>query len=439
MANETQQRFYQLPSGMWVDAMTGQRAPELIYLKEAMISAASPKAQAQAAQVEKRYPEQYTAWLYDEKNLSLPKISDYSTFLNTVNEAGDVLARPSNRISSLPKEGEKGGGTIDFIESVFPTSYWGNAMQDASKGNTRNAIGNILLGGASALSGPVAGKVTKLAQFLPFLGEAPATASTAVKVAKKFIPWLLGNTVEAKTFGEAEDIILNRPPSTPVYPYPARPASPATRNMSMTAEEYAKMVAANQNRTDAGGRSGMGATSAPVRPEFGTFEPPVPVSPSAPIATIPPPAQLPLTPEQMDYYGEEMSGINKLYQQTLADIAKDQEQGQLGYARIGQAAQRQAAGAAVDIGNQMAGSGIGSSPAAAFGAEQMVQAPLVQKRQANRLNLDQLLGQLEKQKTQAGTTMDMSKLGLKRWETMQKAANTAGQVQSGYQNYWGGI
>jgi len=439
MANETQQRFYQLPSGMWVDAMTGQRAPELIYLKEAMISAASPKAQAQAAQVEKRYPEQYTAWLYDEKNLSLPKISDYSTFLNTVNEAGDVLARPSNRISSLPKEGEKGGGTIDFIESVFPASYWGNAMQDASKGNTRNAIGNILLGGASALSGPVAGKVTKLAQFLPFLGEAPATASTAVKVAKKFIPWLLGNTVEAKTFGEAEDIILNRPPSTPVYPYPARPASPATRNMSMTAEEYAKMVAANQNRTDAGGRSGMGATSAPVRPEFGTFEPPVPVSPSAPIATIPPPAQLPLTPEQMDYYGEEMSGINKLYQQTLADIAKDQEQGQLGYARIGQAAQRQAAGAAVDIGNQMAGSGIGSSPAAAFGAEQMVQAPLVQKRQANRLNLDQLLGQLEKQKTQAGTTMDMSKLGLKRWETMQKAANTAGQVQSGYQNYWGGI
>jgi len=439
MANETQQRFYQLPSGMWVDAMTGQRAPELIYLKEAMISAASPKAQAQASQVEKRYPEQYTAWLYDEKNLSLPKISDYSTLLNTVNEAGKILARPSDRIGFLPKEGERGGGTVDFIESVLPSYGFGNAMQEASKGNTINAIGNILLGGASALSGPVAGKVTKLAKFLPFLSEAGPAASTAVKVAKKVVPWFLGNAVEAKVFGEAEDFVTSKPPSTPVYPYPARPASPATRDMSMTAEERAAMIAANQNRTDAQGRSGMGATSAPVRPEFGTFEPPVPVSSSAPIATIPPPAQLPLTPDQMDYYGEEMSGINKLYQQTLADIAKDQEQGQLGYARIGQAAQRQAAGAAVDIGNQMAGSGIGSSPAAAFGAEQMVQAPLVQKRQANRLNLDQLLGQLEKQKTQAGTTMDMSKLGLKRWEAMQRAANTSGQVQAGYQNYWGGI
>jgi len=141
----------------------------------------------------------------------------------------------------------------------------------------------------------------------------------------------------------------------------------------------------------------------------------------------------------MDYYGEEMSGINRLYSQTLADIAKEQEQGQLGYARIGQAAQRRAAGSAQDVANQMAASTVGGSPAAAFGAEQMVQAPLVQQRQTNRLNLDQLLAQLQKQKTQAGTTMDTSKLNLRRWEAMQRAANTSGQVQAGYQNSLGGM
>jgi hypothetical protein len=87
----------------------------------------------------------------------------------------------------------------------------------------------------------------------------------------------------------------------------------------------------------------------------------------------------------------------------------------------------------------MAGSSIGGSPAAAFGAEQMVQAPLVQQRQANRLNLDQLLAQLQKQRTQAGTAMDMSKVGLNRWMTQQQAANTRSQIESGYRNSLGGM
>jgi len=422
MANETQQRFYQLRSGMWVDAMTGQQAPELLYLKEAMIEAASKKAQAQAAKVEREYPEEYRAWLYDEKNLSLPKPSDYSTTLNTVNEFGSILQNPLER-AGVPKF--KGRG---ILEQISPTYYFGKGLQESRKGNVAGGLGYTALSGASLLGDVAAAKVLPFASKLPFVKNIP--------VVRKALPWFLSQLPaqvgETLGLGAVESISTNKP-STPVYPYPQ------TRDMSMTAQERAAVVAANQNRTDAQGRSGMGATSAPVRPEFDTFEAPAALPPGTSIATIPPPAQLPLTPDQMDYYGEEMSGINKLYKQTLADIAQQQEQGQLGYARIGQAAQRQAAGAAVDIGNQMAGSGIGSSPAAAFGAEQMVQAPLVQKRQANRLNLDQLLGQLEKQKTQAGTTMDMSKLNLKRWEAMQKAANTSGQVQSGYQNYFGGM
>lgn len=426
MATDKQQRFYQLRNGMWVDAMTGQQAPELLYLKEAMISNASSKAQAQAAKVEREHPEQYEAWLYDETNLTLPKPSDYSTFLNTVNEMGDILKRPSDRIGFLPQKGERGGGTVDIVESALPTYWFGNGLQEARQGNTGKAIGSMLLGGASALTGPTV-------KILPWLNKIPVVSR--LPLINQVAPWVARNYAEAKAYGKAENAVTSKP-STPVYPYAQ------TRDMSMTAEEYAKMAEANKNRTDAQGRSGMGATSVlpgRPRPEFDTFEPPAPLAPGTSIATIPPPAQLPLTPDQMDYYGEEMSGINRLYSQTLADIAQQQEQGQLGYARIGQAAQRQAAGAAVDIGNQMAGSGIGSSPAAAFGAEQMVQAPLVQKRQANRLNLDQLLSQLQKQKTQAGTTMDTSKLNLRRWEAMQRAANTSGQVQAGYQNSLGGM
>jgi hypothetical protein len=467
MATEKQQRFYQLPNGMWIDAMTGQRSPSIVNLKEALIEAASKKAQAQAAKVERERPEEYEAWLYDPTSTSIPKISDYSTFLNTVNEFGKILSRPSDSIGFLPKEGERGGGFVDFIESTLPSYGFGRGMQEASQGNTVNAIGNILLGGASALSGPVAGKVTKLAKFLPFLNEAGPAASTAVKVAKKFVPWLLGNAAEAKVFGEAEDFVTSKPPSTTVYPYPQN------RDMSMTPEQAARRAAANQNRTDAQGRSGMGATSVlpgpqnrtdaagnsgmggrrtvytdgvrppggypGVHPDFGTFEAPVPVSPSAPIARVPMPALNPPTPEDQGYYGDQLTAIDKLYKQTLADIAQDEEQGQLNYARIGQAAQRKAAGAAQDVANQMASSTVGGSPAAAFGAEQMVQAPLVQQRQANRLNLNQLLAQLQKQKTQAGTAMDMSKVGLNRWMAEQRAANTRSQIQSGYQNSFGGM
>ena len=445
MATEKQQRFYQLPNGMWVDAMTGQRSPSIVNLKEALIEAASPKAQARASRVEEERPEEYEAWLYDPTNISLPKPSDYSTLINTFNESAKILGNPSDSIGFLPKEG-KVGSFINFLETLSPTTYVGRGMLEGSKGNYRGSAQNFGTAFASIFPGTKVGREVASRFFPKILGRVAGDTRKVVP----FIKQTVQRSSSGLPFAASQALPTSTKPSTPVYPYPARPASPATREV-MTADQMERRAAAERNRTDAQGRSGMGATSTVytdgVRPPGGVpgarpelnVGPPVPVSPSAPIARVPMPALSPLSPEELGQYGEDLTAIDKLYKQTLADIAQDEEQGQLGYARVGQAAQRRAAGAAVDIGNQMAGSGIGSSPAAAFGAEQMVQAPLVQQRQANRLNLDQLLAQLQKQRTQAGTAMDMSKVGLNRWMTQQRAANTRSQIESGYRNSLGGM
>jgi hypothetical protein len=429
MATEKQQRFYQLPNGMWIDAMTGQRSPSIVNLKEALIEAASKKTQAQVSQVEKRYPEEYLNWLNDPTSTSIPKISDYSTTLNTVNEFGKILERPLDRLG-VPKFTGRG-----VLEELSPTSYFGRGIQESRKGNAVGGIVNSVLAGASLLSGPLAGKIAPIASRIPFINQAPKVVKAVSSAVSQGPETLIGNTYR---------ILTENKPSTPVYPY-------AQGNNVMTADQMERRAAAERNRTDAAGNSGMGGRNTVytdgVRPPGGVpgarpelnVGPPVPVAPGAPIARVPMPALSPLSPEELGQYGQDLTAIDKLYKQTLADIAQEEEQGQLGYARVGQAAQRRAAGSAQDLANQMAGSSIGGSPAAAFGAEQMVQAPLVQQRQANRLNLDQLLAQLQKQRTQAGTAMDMSKVGLNRWMTQQQAANTRSQIESGYRNSLGGM
>lgn len=437
MATDKQQRFYQLSNGMWIDAMTGQQSPSIVNLKEALIEAASPKAQAQAAKVEREHPERYEAWLYDETNLKLPKPSDYSTFLDVVNEFGVGLERPLDRLG-VPKFTGRG-----VLEELSPTSFFGRGIQESRKGNAVGGVVNSVLAGGSLFSGPLAGKI------LPYVSRVPLPS-----VANKPLSWLLDKVPAAVSSVVAqipETIVGNvytnattNKPSTPAYAY-------AQGSNFMTADQMERRAAMERNRTDAAGNSGMGGRNTlytdGVRPPGGypgarpelNVGPPVPVAPGAPIARVPMPALNPLSPEELGQYGADLTAIDKLYKQTLADIAQEEEQGQLGYARVGQAAQRRAAGSAQDLANQMAGSSIGGSPAAAFGAEQMVQAPLVQQRQANRLNLDQLLSQLQKQKTQAGTAMDMSKVGLNRWMTQQRAANTRSQIESGYQNSLGGM
>ena len=119
MANETQQRFYQLPSGMWVDAMTGQRAPELIYLKEAMISNASTKAQGLVAKVERDYPEQYRAWLNDPTNLTLPKPSEYNAATTGFNRFATGMADPFGSLG-IPITGSV-GTVLDIAQTFMPT------------------------------------------------------------------------------------------------------------------------------------------------------------------------------------------------------------------------------------------------------------------------------------------------------------------------------
>ena len=436
MATDKQQRFYQLSNGMWIDAMTGQQAPELLYLKEALIEAASPKAQAQAAKVEREYPEQYRSWLYDPANISLPKPSDYNALTTGFNRFATGMADPFGTFG-LPDTG-KLGGALNIVESFMPTTYVGKGMQEGYKGNAASSAAQFGLGFASIFPATTIGrKTSQVASQL--LGRLPFVSSggTVDRLAR----FLGSNYAEGKVANKADEIKQDK---EPVYPY-------AQGSNFMTADQMERRAAMERNRTDAAGNSGMGGRNTVytdgVRPPGGypgarpelNVGPPVPVSPSAPIARVPMPALNPPTPEEQAYYGDQLTGIDKLYKQTLADIAQEQEQGQLSYARVGQTAQRRAAGSAQDLANQMAGSSIGGSPAAAFGAEQMVQAPLVQQRQANRLNLDQLLSQLQKKRTQAGTAMDMSKVGLNRWLAEQRAANTRSQIESGYQNSLGGM
>ena len=272
-------------------------------------------------------------------------------------------------------------------------------------------------------------------------GNFKQAASEGIRTAGAFIP---GGIVRSVLGGLGADFVAGRLENKNQNGVPFTTGSLLPgRSYTMTPAQQAAMAAANQNRTDAAGNSGMGGRRVVSLPSgsrpSGGFPGAVAATPAAPATPAALPALLPLTPDQQSQYGEEMSAINNLYKQTLAQLAQEGEQGQLDYARVGQSAQRQAAGSAQDIASQMASSGLADSPASAFGAEQMVQAPLVQQRQANRLNLNQLLAQIQKQKTQAGTAMDMSKVGLNRLIAAQRAANTASQVNAGYQNFLGGM
>jgi hypothetical protein len=391
------------------------------------------------------------------------KRKNRSGFRNLLSDLGGIGKDLTKAETWANPGGENATGAFGFVNAanrVFnPFTSIGQAKLEYNKGNYAGIASNL---GLAALKATPFGKGRVVTQFGKGLrsgtvtrGPGLAAGFTRARYATR-APFTnpvtafsnagkIGKAVQVAGAGAGaygyNDYIQN------AYKNNLTASSVLPGNNVMSPEA----VAANRNRTDAAGNSGMGGRNTVytdgVRPPGGVpgarpelnVGPPTAVDPAAPIAQVPMPALNPLSPEELGQYGEDLTAIDKLYKQTLADIAQDEEQGQLGYARVGQAAQRRAAGAAVDIGNQLVGSGIGSSPAAAFGAEQMVQAPLVQQRQANRLNLDQLLAQLQKQKTQAGTAMDMSKVGLNRWMTQQRAANTRSQIESGYRNSLGGM
>lgn len=214
---------------------------------------------------------------------------------------------------------------------------------------------------------------------------------------------------------------------------PGQPAASSVlpgRDMSMTAEQRAAMVAANQNRTDAAGNSGMGGrqtvpAGAGAGPGKGS---------AAAAGNL---GLLGLDPDQLAQTGESLTSLEKMYQDALNQYTLAEQQGQQGYTQNVQGARRQATGTEQDLASQLAASGLDISPASAFGAGQIANAPRQAQETAARKSLDQLLAEITTGRTQAKTKRDTDKLMINRLINDYRIKNTLAAQQAGY-NAMGG-
>jgi hypothetical protein len=161
-------------------------------------------------------------------------------------------------------------------------------------------------------------------------------------------------------------------------------------------------------------------------------------TPSAP-ATPAAPGLLPLSPEQIDMFGQERLAAEQAYEDLLNEQKLQKSQAQQNYTQDVQNYQRYAAGSAADLAGQMMSAeyGTGSSPATAFGIEEMVQSPLVSRSLAARKNLDQYLAGLVEKQKQAKAQKDAAMLNIKKQETQARVDNTFNQQLAGYQGIGG--
>lgn len=206
----------------------------------------------------------------------------------------------------------------------------------------------------------------------------------------------------AGVYGYGSEIIQGSKPM-------ASDVLPGTRDMSMTADQMERRAAMERNRTDAAGNSGMGGRR--VVGDVGVEQRPPGGYPGAPAAAVPAPLDLaPLTPEQLNATGQDLVELEQVYQDALNQYGLAEKRGQQGYVQDVQGARRQAAGSAQDLANQLASAGLDISPAAAFGAGQMTNAPRMARETSARKTLDQLLAEITTGRTQARTKRDRDKL-----------------------------
>ena len=146
------------------------------------------------------------------------------------------------------------------------------------------------------------------------------------------------------------------------------------------------------------------------------------------------PGLLPLTPEQIWESGQEMTAAEKAYSDLLNEQKLQKAQAQREYTQQVQGLQRQAAGQAVDIAGQMAGSGLDISPAAAFGVEQTTQAPLVAGSQQARKSLDQYMADLVAAQKKAKAARDATIMNINSKKKMWQVSNTLASQRDAYGN-----
>lgn len=330
-------------------------------------------------------------------------------------------------------------GGINSI--VNPISNVGAAKVDINEGNWKGALFNTglaaagIFGGAQGLGGALTlgGRAVKAGSKGAKMFEALNAGMQGTSGLRKgaalwrgINPSKLGKAGSlfgAVTGGQAVYSLLNDKPKQPT----ASSVLPG-RDMTMTAQQYADMAAANKNRTDAAGNSGMGGRQTVPAPGAGTG----PGRGSAAAAGAGKVGLLGLDPDQLAQTGESLTSLEKMYQDALNQYTLAEDQGRQGYTQNVQGARRQATGTEQDLASQLAASGLDISPASAFGAGQIANAPRQAQETAARKSLDQLLAEITTGKTQAKTKRDTDKLMINRLINDYRIKNTLAAQQAGY-------
>jgi hypothetical protein len=421
------------------------------------------------------------------------RLTNFDTWANP---AGDnptgTLARVGKINTELNPFSKFGNAGRAFTEGDYKKAAW-----EALKGAGQTVSYASLAGSGAALAGrvPVAGNVLSRGTLGGAFGINAARAGGA-----GIVPQIIGGLTGGwggplgRVLGTASTIgaglgaygAFTGPtgapkPQTSGSVLPGRPQPPAgtpgtgSVGTVMTPEQQQAMADANKNRTDASGSSGPGGgrnyidwrdwfLSKGQSPEEAarlaklyvdtniawtsegkaeleayrnkqTSTGAAPAAPTAPAA----PGLLPLSPEQIDMFGQERLAAEKAYEDLLNEQKLQKSQAQQNYTQDVQNYQRYAAGSAADLAGQMMNAeyGTGSSPATAFGIEELVQSPLVSRSLAARKNLDQYLAGLVEKQKQAKAQKDAAMLNIKKQETQARVDNTFNQQLAGYQGLSG--
>lgn len=313
---------------------------------------------------------------------------------------------------------------VGGVNTIFnPISNFGAAKVDLNKGNWKGALLNTGMGAAGLLGG--AGTLSSFgkAGAAGARGAGLLTDAYRIRNATKGAKVLTGLGAAGNVAALA-GILTSKPGQ------PATSPKPSGRDMSMTAKQYADMAAANKNRTDAQGRSGMGGPGVPTTLETNERAPGGSSTGSAGSAGKV--GLLGLDPDQLASTGESLTALEKMYQDALNQYTLAEQQGQQGYTQSVQGARRQATGTEQDLASQLAASGLDISPASAFGAGQIANAPRQAQETAARKSLDQLLAEITTGRTQARTKRDTDKLMINRLINDYRIKNTLAAQQAGY-------
>jgi hypothetical protein len=266
-------------------------------------------------------------------------------------------------------------------------------------------------------------------------GDFREAAADTLRGASFFVPggFLASSARGAVLEGGAEliDVKDSNVKDSNGIPFTKEPLLSQTRDMTMTAEEMQRRAAMERNRTDAAGNSGMGGRNTVytdgVRPPGGY------PGAAVPGAAVPAPLDLaPLDAGQLSSTGQSLVMLEQIYQDALNQYGLGEKQGRQAYVQDVQGARRQATGAAQDLSTQLAASGMANSPAAAFAAGQMTDAPRQARETAARKSLDQLLADITTGRTQARTQRDMEKLRINQMISDYRTKNTFENQRNAY-------